>query len=121
MLYENAVAVELGDAGRARQPRVDTTGLSAERRARMFIDVARAHAQRRQIHEAVAVLREAEKIAPEQVRNRDLIRQLVSDLLTMQDASASEPCDLPDIKRSSSPAYLGRWRRPGWSRFRASR
>jgi hypothetical protein len=93
-VYEIAVAVELGDAGRARQPRVDTTGLSGERRARMLIDVARAHAQRRQLHEAVAVLREAEKNALDQVRSHDLIRQLVSDLLTMQDAPASELRDL---------------------------
>ena len=50
-LYEIAVAVELGDAGRALRAAaaVDTSGLSAERQARMLIDVARAHAQRRQV------------------------------------------------------------------------
>ena len=49
-VHEIAVAVELGDAGRALRAAatVDTIGLSAERRARMLIDVARAHAQRRQ-------------------------------------------------------------------------
>jgi len=95
-LYEIAVAVELGDAGRALRvaATVDTTGLSAERRARMLIDVARAHAQRRQVHEAVAALREAEEITPEQVRSHDLVRQLVTDLLTMQDPPASELRDL---------------------------
>jgi transcriptional regulator with XRE-family HTH domain len=95
-LYEIAVAVELGDAGRALRvaATVDTTGLSAERRARMLIDVARAHAQRRQVHDAVAALREAEQITPEQVRSHDLVRQLVSDLLTMQDPPASELRDL---------------------------
>jgi len=94
--YEIAVAVELGDAGRALRvaATVDTTGLSAERRARMLIDVARAHAQRRQVHEAVAALREAEEITPEQVRSHDLVRQLVTDLLTMQDPPASELRDL---------------------------
>ena len=58
-LHEIAVAVELGDAGRALRAAatVDTSGLSAERRARMLIDVARAHAQRRQVSEAVAALR----------------------------------------------------------------
>ena len=92
-LYEIAVAVELGDAGRALRvaATVDTTGLSAERRARMLIDVARAHAQRRQVSEAVAALREAEEITPEQVRSHELVRLLVSDLLTMQDPPASEP------------------------------
>ena len=91
-LHEIAVAVELGDAGRALRAAaaVDTTGLSAERRARMLIDVARAHAQRRQVGEAVAGLHEAEQITPEQVRGHELVRQLVSDLLTMQDPPSSE-------------------------------
>jgi transcriptional regulator with XRE-family HTH domain len=91
-LYEIAVAVELGDAGRALRTaaNVDTTGLSAERRARMLIDVARAHAQRRQVGEAVAALRQAEEITPEQVRGHELARQLISDLLTMQDSPSSE-------------------------------
>ena len=69
---------------------MDTTGLSPERRARMLIDVARAHAQRRQITEAVAALRQAEDITPEQVRGHELVRQLVSDLLTMQDPPSEE-------------------------------
>lgn len=95
-LYEIAVAVELGDAGRALHAAgsVDTSGLSAERQARMLIDVARAHAQRRQVREAVDALRQAETITPEQVRGHDLVRQLVSDLLTMQDPPASELRDL---------------------------
>jgi hypothetical protein len=73
---------------------VDTAGLSAERRARMLIDVARAHAQRRQVTEAVAALREGEEITPEQVRSHELVRLLVSDLLTMQDPAASDLRDL---------------------------
>ena len=56
----------------------------------MLIDVARAHAQRRQVPEAVVALRQAEEITPEQFRGHDLVRQLVSDLLTMQDPPASE-------------------------------
>ena len=91
-LHEIAVAVELGDAGRALRAAtsVDTTGLSPERRARMLIDVARAHAQRRQVTEAVAALRQAEDITPEQVRGHELVRQLVSDLLAMQDPPSPE-------------------------------
>jgi tetratricopeptide (TPR) repeat protein len=91
-LYEIAVAVELGDAGRALRAAatVDTTGLSSERRARMLIDVARAHAQRRQITDAVAALRQAEEITPEQVHGHELVRQLVSDLLTMQEPPSSD-------------------------------
>jgi hypothetical protein len=95
-LYEIAVAVELGDAGRALRAAasVDTTGLSAERQARMLIDLARAHAQRRQASEAVAALLQAEVMTPEQVRAHALVRQLVSDLLAMQDPPASELRDL---------------------------
>jgi transcriptional regulator with XRE-family HTH domain len=95
-LYAIAVAVDLGDAGRALRAAVavDTSHLSPERRARMLIDVARAHAQRRQVQDAVAALREAEEITPEQVRGHDGVRQLVSDLLTMQDSPSSELRDL---------------------------
>jgi len=91
-LHEIAVAVELGDAGRALRAAatVDTIGLSAERRARMLIDLARARAQRRQVGQAVAALRQAEGIAPEQVREHELVRQLVSDLHTMQDPPSRE-------------------------------
>jgi len=95
-LQEVAVAVELGDAGRALRvaSTVDTSGLSAERRARILIEVARAHAQRRQTHEAIAALLQAEQITPELVRGHELVRQLVSDLLTMQEPPASELRDL---------------------------
>ena len=91
-LYEIAVAVELGDAGRALRTAgtVDTSGLSAERQSRMLVDVARAHAQRRQIGEAVAALVQAEDIAPELIRGHDLARQTVSDLITMQDPPSGE-------------------------------
>jgi transcriptional regulator with XRE-family HTH domain len=95
-LHEIAVAVELGDAGRALRvtASVDTSGLSPERQARMLIDVARAHAQRRQVTEAITALRQAEQITPEQVREHDLARQLVADLLTMQEPPSSELRDL---------------------------
>jgi transcriptional regulator with XRE-family HTH domain len=95
-LYEIAVAVELGDAGRALRAaeHVDASGLSAERQGRMLIDVARAHAQRRQVDEAVAVLRRGEEITPEQIRAHPLVRQLVSDLLTMQNPPSQELRDL---------------------------
>jgi hypothetical protein len=86
-LAEVSVAVDLGDAGRALRAAddVDTASLSAERQGRMLIDVARAHAQRRQVSQAVAALRQAEDLTPEQVRGHNLARQIVSDLLTMQD------------------------------------
>jgi transcriptional regulator with XRE-family HTH domain len=101
-LYEIAVAVELGDAGRALRAAqaVDTSELSAERQARMLIDVARAHAQRRQVGEAVAALLQADAITPEQVRGHAVVRQLVSDLMTMQDPPAAE---LRDLARRLNP------------------
>jgi tetratricopeptide (TPR) repeat protein len=91
-LHEISVAVELGDAGRALRAAavVDASGLSAERRTRMLIDVARAHAQRRQVAEAVAVLRQAEDISPELVGGHEQVRQVVSDLLAMQDPPSAE-------------------------------
>jgi hypothetical protein len=95
-LHEIAVAVELGDAGRALRAAqaVDVSGMSAERRARMLIDVARANAQRRQVGDAIAALLQAEAITPEQVRGHGLVRQLISDLLTMQDRPSQELRDL---------------------------
>jgi transcriptional regulator with XRE-family HTH domain len=91
-LYEIAVAVELGDAGRALRvaSAIDTAGLSPERRARMLIDVARAHAQRRQVADAVAALRQAEELTPEQVHAHALVRQVVADLEAMQNPPSPE-------------------------------
>jgi transcriptional regulator with XRE-family HTH domain len=91
-LHEIAVAVELGDAGRALRAAdtVDAAALTAERRARMLIDLARAHAQRRQVAQAVAALRQAEDLTPEQVHAHGLVRQVVTDLLTMQNPPGPE-------------------------------
>jgi hypothetical protein len=102
-LQEVAIAVDLGDAGRALRAaaNVDATGLSAERRARLLIETARAHAQRRQASEAVASLLRAEQITAEMVRGHSLVRQLVSDLLAMQDPPIPELRDL--ARRLTSP------------------
>ncbi|MEP7024112.1 MAG: helix-turn-helix transcriptional regulator [Actinomycetota bacterium] len=91
-LHEIAIAVELGDAGRALQAHADTdtSGLSPERRGRTLLDVARAHAQRRQVSEAVAALLEAERITPQQVRSHGLARQIATDLLAMADPPDTE-------------------------------
>ncbi len=97
-LHEVAVAVELGDAGHALRAaaNVDTSALSPERRARLQIDLARAHTQRRHVPEATTALLEAEATTPEQVRAHHLTRQLVSDLLTMQDPPSPELRALAD-------------------------
>ncbi|MFB9250110.1 hypothetical protein ACFFWE_17855 [Sphaerisporangium melleum] len=71
-LYEVAVPVELGDAGHALRvgAAADISSLSSERRARLHVNLARAHAQRRQVDEAVAALLEAESITSEQIHNQ---------------------------------------------------
>jgi tetratricopeptide (TPR) repeat protein len=106
-LQEVAIAVDLGDAGRALRAAaaVDTSGLSAERQGRLLIEVARAHAQRRQDGEAVTALLQAEQITPELVRGHVLVRQLVTDLLTMQDPPGAELRDL--ARRLTSRSETG--------------
>jgi len=86
-IHEVAIAVDLGDAGRALRVAsgLDASHLSAERQSRLLIDVARAHAQRRQADEAAGALLRAEEIGAEQVRGHEEVRQLVNDLLTMTD------------------------------------
>jgi tetratricopeptide (TPR) repeat protein len=95
-LQEVAIAVDLGDAGRALSAaaRVDTSGLSAERQARLLIETARAHAQRRQADQAISTLLQAEEITPELVHGHVLVRQLVTDLTATQDPPAAELRDL---------------------------
>ncbi|MBV9011174.1 MAG: XRE family transcriptional regulator, partial [Pseudonocardiales bacterium] len=92
LLYEVNIAVELGDAGHALRVagKADTAGLSAERQARLLIEVARAHAQRRQGQLMVSTLRQAEQIAPEQVHTHPLVRELVEDALRSDQGDAPE-------------------------------
>jgi hypothetical protein len=67
-------------------------GMAAAERAGnpLLIDVARAHAQRRQVADAVAALRQAEELTPEQVHAHALVRQVVSDLLAMQNPPGAD-------------------------------
>ncbi|WP_067569364.1 helix-turn-helix domain-containing protein [Nocardia acidivorans] len=78
-----AVAVELGDAGEALDTAasVDAAVLSPERQARFLVDVARAHAQRRQAQDALGALLNAERLAPELVHHDPRAREVVRDLL----------------------------------------
>jgi transcriptional regulator with XRE-family HTH domain len=82
-MHAVSIAAELGDAAEAlrRAGVVDTAGMSAERRARLLLDVARAEAQQRRTGAAVNVLEEAERLAPELVRCHWLSRETVRDLL----------------------------------------
>jgi hypothetical protein len=81
-LHQVAVEVELGNAAEALElaRKVNPSALSAERRARFLVDVARAHVQRRAAVAAVAALSEAEMIAPAEVADSRLVRELLGDL-----------------------------------------
>ncbi|MGW5576585.1 helix-turn-helix domain-containing protein [Micromonospora chokoriensis] len=85
-LHEVAVAVELGDAGSALRTaeRIDPSGLSPERQARLLMYVAQAWTQRRRVPEAVDALEQAEALTPEQVKGHPVVETMVSDLLRME-------------------------------------
>ncbi|MBW1599106.1 helix-turn-helix transcriptional regulator [Streptomyces sp. JJ38] len=92
-LHAVATAVDLGDAGLALDVAedVDASGLSAERQSRFLLDVARAHAQRRHVGEAVAALLEAERLAPEQIHSHHLARAVVRDLVQLSGSRVPKP------------------------------
>ncbi|WP_059010327.1 helix-turn-helix domain-containing protein [Streptomyces specialis] len=91
-LHEVAVAVDLGDAGVALRAAeaVDASGLSTERQARFGIDLATAHAQRRQVADAVSALVEVRDLLPEMFRAKPAVKQLVSDLVAMSPVPSDE-------------------------------
>jgi hypothetical protein len=84
------VAVELGDAGQALDLAhgINAAGLSAERQARYDIDLAQAHAMRRQTGEALRYLEEAERLTPEQTRTHRAARAVARELIQL---SGSRP------------------------------
>jgi transcriptional regulator with XRE-family HTH domain len=98
-LHRVAVAADLGDAGEAIDVArdVDASTLSPERQARLLIDVARAHAQRRHGGEALTALLDAEHLAPEHVRSHHLAKATISDLLDHQGRRPSP--ELIDLAR----------------------
>ncbi|MFD8394036.1 helix-turn-helix domain-containing protein [Streptomyces sp. NPDC059680] len=87
-----STAVELGDAGLALEVAhdVDTSGLSPERQSRFLLDVARAHAQRRHVGEATAAILEAEALAPEQIQDHHLAREVIRDLIQLSGSRVPE-------------------------------
>lgn len=95
-LHQVTVAVELGDAGRALRiaSGFDPSGLSPERRSRYQVELARAHAQRRDAPAAVAAVREAYQIAPELVVGHPTVHALLTDLLRTEGGQTSEVRDL---------------------------
>lgn len=78
-IHRVATAGELGDIQIAADlgPRIDTSGMPVERRARHGLEVARALSAWNRTDEALATLLDAEQAAPEQVRHHYLSRELV--------------------------------------------
>ncbi|MDQ0775594.1 transcriptional regulator with XRE-family HTH domain [Streptomyces aurantiacus] len=86
-----SAAVDLGDAGEALDiaSGLDVSVLSAERQARLSMDLGRAHVQRRQLGDALAHLLRAEAIAPDMVRTHTAARSAIRELVLMAGRSAS--------------------------------
>jgi hypothetical protein len=94
-IHAVSIAVDLGDAGQAIElgHHVDATQLSAERQSRFLLDLAQAHAMRRQAGEALRALIDAERIAPEQTRTHPLVRAVARELLQL-----SGPRPRPELR-----------------------
>lgn len=71
--------------------KIDAKALSAERRGRFLMDVARAHAQRRQADEAVKVLEEAEALTPEQVGTHRVVYDVLQSLIRGERRRPNQP------------------------------
>lgn len=99
-----ATAVELGDAGEAIDiaASLDTAGLSAERQARLLMDLGRAYVQRRQIGEALECLLEAEDRAPEMLRSHTAARSAIRELVLISGSSA--PRELRELAERADAA-----------------
>ncbi|MFF5107386.1 helix-turn-helix domain-containing protein [Streptomyces sp. NPDC000134] len=101
-IHAVSTAVELGDAGFALEvaQKVNASGLSPERQSRFLLDVARAHAQRRHVGEATAAILEAESLAPEQIHDHHLAREVVRDLIQLSGSRVAKP--LRDLAERSA-------------------
>jgi hypothetical protein len=100
-LHAVAVAIDLGDAGEALDVArgIDASGLSAERRVRLLVEVARAQGQRRHTGEATKALLDAECLAPEHVRSHHLAHSTIRDPIDQLGRRA--PTDLVELARRS--------------------
>ena len=78
-IHRVTAAMELGDVQVAVDlgPRVDASGLPIERQARHALEVARAYSAMNRTEDALPLVLDAERLAPEQVRYHFLSRQLV--------------------------------------------
>jgi hypothetical protein len=69
------------------------SGPVTERQARYLIDLAAAHAMRRQIGESLASLQQAEQLTPEQTRGHRVARAVARDLIQL-----SGPRPRPELR-----------------------
>jgi transcriptional regulator with XRE-family HTH domain len=77
-MHDVSIAVELGDlqTAAALAPRVDARGLPVERRVRHTLEVARIYTMTNQEADALELVLQAEREAPEQVRYHYIAREL---------------------------------------------
>jgi len=90
-IHRVATAMELGDVQLAldQGPQLDTSQMPTERRVRHALEVARAYAARNQVDEALSLILDAERLAPEQVRYHYISRQLVTSWVRRQHGKPS--------------------------------
>ena len=86
LLHRVNVALTLGDAGAAialaRQVSLDKLTLT-ERKASLFVDVAQAYTQWGRHEQGLSALLAAHRVAPQEVRTRPAVRQIVGDLAAL--------------------------------------
>lgn len=85
-IHRVATAMELGDVQTALAlgPDLDTSTVPVERRVRHALEVARAQSSANHRDDALAMLLDAEQVAPEQVRYHYLSRHLVQTWIRTQ-------------------------------------
>ncbi|SBW27082.1 hypothetical protein FDG2_5148 [Candidatus Protofrankia californiensis] len=92
-LHRVHVAVVLGDAGtalaHARMINPETV-VVIERRAALFLDIARAHSQRGSYSQAVEAIAAAERTAPEELAGRPASHRLIRHVLASTGGSAKQ-------------------------------
>ncbi|MGV9702017.1 hypothetical protein [Streptomyces sp. NPDC003483] len=71
-------------------PKFTSSALSPERQSRFLLDVARAHAQRRHLGEATAALLASEALAPEQIHDDHLAREVIRPLVQLSESRVPE-------------------------------
>ena len=80
--------------------RSDLMRLPKERRASHLLDVARGYVQWGKRDEASTVLLDADRLAPEEVRCRQMTRQLLTDLVRSYPRSSHAPVALTRVARA---------------------